>query len=159
MITQARLKEVLNYDPETGEFVWAKTRLGRAVAGKRTGYRCKGSIDIRVDGKLHRAHRLAWLYVHGELPELDIDHINGDPFDNRIVNLRHVTHEVNMQNMRRPQGNNKLGLQGVSAWGKRFKVRLRIAGMQVKIGAFDTPEEAHAAYLDAKRQFHEGCTI
>jgi hypothetical protein len=148
MLSAARLRELLHYDPTTGVFT-------RRSNGRGAGYRAKTSVEIRVDHQLHRAHRLAWLYMTGAWPQNHIDHIDGDQFNNRFANLRDVTRTVNMQNRRRAQSNNRLGLQGVSAWGSRFKARLDGS----KLGAFDTPEEAHAAYLDAKRRKHEGCTL
>jgi hypothetical protein len=132
MLSAARLRELLHYDPTTGVFT-------RRSNGRGAGYRAKTSVEIRVDHQLHRAHRLAWLYMTGAWPQNHIDHIDGDQFNNRFAN----------------QSNNRLGLQGVSAWGSRFKARLDGS----KLGAFDTPEEAHAAYLDAKRRKHEGCTL
>src|SRR3990167_3120706 len=108
MISQQRLKELLSYNPNTGEF----TRLvatgihgcnkAGVVVGCLSDHPTQGYILIRVnnDGILYRAHRLAWLYVYGFWPPADIDHINGNRSDNRIVNLRSVTRSQNLQNMR-----------------------------------------------------------
>jgi len=78
MITQAGLKELLNYNPETGDFAWVKSKK---PAGGISSY---GYRRIIIDGKEHKAHRLAWLYTHGVFPEDQIDHINGVRHDNRI---------------------------------------------------------------------------
>src|SRR5579862_7745832 len=87
-ITPERLKEVLDYDPATGEFRW-KTRLGgKAVAGRVAGYLDRGYISIRIDRRIYMAHRLAWLWVYGVWPEGWLDHINRKKNDNRIDNLR-----------------------------------------------------------------------
>jgi hypothetical protein len=98
-LTQARLKQLLDYDPETGVFTWRVNRGGAAKAGTRAGcptpfyYRV-----IRIGGRSRREHSLAWLYVHGHWPADELDHINRVRDDNRIANLREVTHAENMQN-------------------------------------------------------------
>ena len=91
MLTQARLKKLLSYNTDTGEFRWRVTRRGAARAGSVAGcVRHDGYVRIAIDGKRYLAHRLAWLYVHGELvPELD--HANGVRSDNRLDNLRPAT--------------------------------------------------------------------
>jgi hypothetical protein len=160
MLTEHRLKEVLNYDPESGLFTWKAIPSRRRPNGSVAGAKGKnGCIDIRLDGHLFRAHRLAWLYMTGSFPAEEIDHIDGNPKNNRFLNLRRVSHAVNMQNIRKAQRNSATGLLGASPWGKRFKARIAIDGTQIKIGVFDTPQEAHAAYLEAKRRLHPGCTI
>ena len=112
MLTQKRLKEVLKYDPETGDFtrvVGVKGQGGNPIAGSYTrGYR-----EISVDRERVKSHRLAWLYVYGYLPENDIDHINGEKDDNRIDNLREVSRRCNLQNCRTSK-NNTSGFNGVS---------------------------------------------
>ena len=116
---QARLTELLNYDPETGVFTW-KVNRGKAVAGSAAGSvrqhkLCEHykTIDIGVDGKLYRAHRLAWLYVHGTLPADEIDHRDGDGTNNSIGNLRLATHKQNGENTKRRK-DNMSGRRGVS---------------------------------------------
>ena len=160
MLSQERLKKILNYDPETGAFEW-KTRTANCihvgdVAGSNDKY---GYWQIQVDGKCCFAHRLAWLYVYGVWPENHIDHIDGVKNNNRIVNLRDVTCLVNSQNQRSAQCINTSGFLGVSAVGKVFRARIRIDGKLKCLGTHKTPESAHEAYLVAKRELHLGCTI
>lgn len=109
------------------------------------------------------AHRLAWVHVHGSWPAGDIDHINGDKLDNRIANLRDVTRSVNKENMRSARGDNKVGLLGVHVRRQNttrpYVASIRVSGKLIHLGAHNTPEAAHAAYLEAKRRLHSGCTI
>ena len=88
-----------------------------------------------------------------------IDHINGNPSDNRISNLRLCDRNINLQNQRKAQKHNKLGVLGVSKYGNSYRAQIHV-GTKVKyIGSFKTPEEAHVAYLECKRELHPGCTI
>lgn len=157
-LTAERLRELLNYDPDTGVFTWRVVK-NSAKPGDKTGYvRGFGYRMMKLDGIAYLAHRLAWLHVHGVWPEI-IDHINGDPADNRLCNLRDVSHQVNMQNKRKPCGGTASGLLGVHANFGAWVARIGHNGRAIHIGRFKTKEEAHIAYLEAKRRLHEGCTI
>lgn len=160
MITQKRLRELLSYDPDTGVFQWLFSRgtaRAGAVAGSADSY---GYLQTKIDRRCYLNHRLAWLYVHGEWPTRQIDHINGKRTDNRLANLRIVSASVNQQNHRVARVDNKCGLLGVSSSGKRWQARIsHPGGKDAYLGLFDTPELAHAAYLEAKRRLHPGCTI
>jgi hypothetical protein len=156
-LTPARLRELLTYDPASGLFRRAQVVKGsRWMVGEVAGYESRnGYVVIQIDGKNYAAHRLAWLYVHGAWPPCDIDHRNGVRSDNRIDNLRLATRSQNNQNQRAAKSNNHLGLLGVSTTKEgRFKARIQVEGTQVRLGIFDTPEEAHAAYLAAKARMH-----
>lgn len=160
-VSSARLRELLDYDPQTGLFtrrVWrgGTSRPGSVAGGShgKTGYR-----QISVDGRLYFAHRLAWFYVHGVWPNGQIDHINGTRSDNRIDNLRDVQSRINTENQRRPRRDNSLGLLGVHKFRKSFIAQLQAKGRMIYLGSFKTAEEASAAYLAAKRALHEGCTL
>jgi len=112
-ITKDRLCEALSYDQETGMFRWVSCSARNVKNGDAAGtIDSKGYRTIRVDYVVHKAHRLAWLYVYGELPSGVIDHINGDRGDNRIANLRDATHAINCQNVRKANKNNTSGLLG-----------------------------------------------
>lgn len=154
MLTAERLRELLSYDAATGLFTWRAVRK-RCTPGKPAGCvaRGPGYRVIRVDGVLYGAHRLAWLYVYGVLPENHIDHINGDPTDNRVHNLREATSGENQQNLRKAKGARDLPL-GVSPHKGRWSARITLNRKQWHIGVFDSPEEAHRAYLRAKRSAH-----
>lgn len=160
-LSQSRLLEVLIYDADTGEFRWRASRRGvkaGAVAGCADvdGYR-----RIRVDWRIYRAHRLAWLYTRGCWPPAGIDHINGIRDDNRLSNLREATAAENGQNQRKAQRNNQCGLLGVTFDKGRgqWKAQIQIAGRGRHIGYFDAAEEAHTAYLAAKAALHPFNTI
>lgn len=157
--TQERLKELLRYDRETGIFTWLKSNNNYVKPGDVAGWPRKGYTDICVDGVGYRAHCLAWLYMTGAWPAVEVDHKNGIKSDNRWNNLRETTHAVNMQNLRAPSKRNTTGFLGVSRWKEKFKADIRVNGRTKYLGLFETPELAHAAYLLAKRKHHEGCTI
>jgi len=162
-ITADRLRELLHYDPETGVFTWI-VRTNNSVNVGTTAGRCatgNGYRYIGINGEKYLASRLAWFYTHGRWPDLYIDHLDGEPLNNRIANLRNVSHKINQQNRRRPNKSNKTGFLGVSTeWRTgRYVSSVCVDGKTIHLGAFDTPEEAHSAYLIAKRKMHAGCTI
>jgi hypothetical protein len=158
-MTIEAMKRVLHYDTETGEFWWtsaAPTKVANkpANAKDRLGYVC-----LKVNGKMHKAHRLAWAFVYGEFPEQHIDHINGNPSDNRLCNLRLADRSLNMQNQRRARSDSSTGLLGVSKNGSGWRAEIRVDGKKINLGTHKTPELAHLAYVNAKRKHHEGCTL
>jgi len=162
MLTQERLKEVLHYNEGTGLFTWLISNSNRVKIGSKAGSKmANGYMEIQIFSNRFTLHRLAWLYVHGEMPENHIDHINGIRDDNRICNLRAVSRELNMQNMREPTIRNALGLLGVHFDKSRnkFIAQIMYNGKHKHLGRFNTKEEAHQAYLTAKREFHSTCTI
>lgn len=157
-ITQADLKENLNYDPKAGVFTWKKTGKGRRVNGTAGHRRKKGYMQIWIYGKLYYTHRLAWLYVYGEWPKHRIDHINGNTQDNRIQNLRDVPQAVNAKNARK-WGHNTSGYTGID-WDKksgRWRARIAIGqGEQKHLGYFKNIQDAIAARKQAEE--HHGYT-
>lgn len=160
-LTAERLRAFVSYDPLTGEFTRLVNTAPMGRMGQAAGSLAKphNRIELRVDGKLYKAHRLAWLYMTGEWPRHDIDHVDGDSTNNRWANLRDVDARTNGQNRRRPQKNNKLGLLGVCQVGDQFLAQIRDADANRNLGLFESAEQAHQAYLAAKRALHDGCTI
>ncbi len=160
MLTQERLKELFDYDPDTGLLTRRININYRAKIGDIiTCLDHHGYIQLNIDGKVVKGHRIIWLYVYGELPD-SVDHINGIRNDNRICNLRSVSHETNQQNMRTKKINNKTGFLGVNQHHSgSYEASLSVNGKKKHIGNYSTPEEAHQAYLEAKRIYHDGCTI
>lgn len=162
-LTAARLREVLKYDPVTGLFVNLVTRSNSSKAGQVIGAldNSTGYLKLGLDGKTYNLHRLAWLHVHGEWPEGQIDHINGIRSDNRFCNLRDVPQRMNLQNRRSATSGSKSGLLGVYWHGhsRLWHAVIGASGKTHSLGYFKDKHEAHAAYLAAKRRLHEGCTI
>jgi hypothetical protein len=162
VITQQKLKEILEYDAELGIFRWKVRRGGRAAAGDIAGTLNRyGYLDIQIDNKKYKSHRLAWLFVYGVMPHEMIDHINAVKTDNRLKNLRLATNSQNQQNQRNPQINNTSGYLGVSFHKSNncFVAHIKIDGKSKHLGCFNTAELAYEAYLLAKRQAHGFCTI
>lgn len=161
-LTAQRLRELLHYDPETGVFTWRVFRGRTAKPGTVAGSNSHGYTIIMIDGRGHGAHRLAWLYVHGVWPAGQIDHTHGNTADNRVSQLRDVTRSVNKQNIRKARIDNKSsGLLG-AYWhniSNKWMSHISFGGKKRHLGMFATAQEAHEAYIAAKRQFHEGCTI
>lgn len=157
------LRSLLDYKSETGELVW-KRRRGRGcrgdLVGKRAGsWHKDGYLHVSVLNSKYLAHRLVWLHVTGVWPSGEIDHINGIRSDNRIENIRDVSKGVNQQNQRSGKGAQKaLGVDFYKAAGK-FRARIKANGKTLSLGHFDTKDEAANAYIKAKRELHEGCTL
>lgn len=156
LITQDRLKSLLTYDPDTGEFRWRIKRSNRAPKGSVAGCADKhGYIVIRLDGTLYKAHRLAWLYCYGVLPSKNIDHINQNPGDNRITNLREADQHENNQN-RRVQRSSRSGVTGIS-WNTahgRWQARIHVRGQCISLGMHETKEAAILARANAERRYY-----
>lgn len=160
MLTAQRLRELLSYNQETGLF----TRLissKRWKAGQIAGsiHSRHGYAIIRIDGKDLLQHRAAWLYVTGEEPSGDIDHIDGNKLNNTFKNLRVVSETVNSQNQRRAHTGSRSGILGVYPKGNRWMATICVDKIPKYLGTFATREEASAAYISAKRACHPGCTI
>jgi len=122
------VKELLDYDRETGNFYWKpRPTINQRYVGKRAGTNKDGYVNIQINGKFVRAHRLVWLIEHGEWPDGDTDHINRNRADNRIENLRDATRSQNMRNARLPS-TNKSGIAGVcwAKWAYMWEVYIRI---------------------------------
>lgn len=163
-LTAECVRRILDYDPETGVFRWRhrpdarrewNTRYAGKVAGTAKPGRLTSYIRLNVGGRLYYAHRVAWLIVHGEWPEDQIDHVNGDGADNRIANLRPASNAENLRNRGKTRGN-EAGAKGVcwDAWARRWKASITVDGEHRHLGRFDTPEEAHAAYARAAQEHH-----
>jgi len=161
-ITAEFVREYISYDPETGVLLRVKdTPCYRAKKGSECGRFCRGYLRTMLDGREYMNHRLAWLLSHGEWLDGQIDHIDGNKINNRLANLRVVTNAINQQNLRSPKSSNKSGYLGVSfnKQKQRWVSAINTPGKRVYIGLFSTPELAHAAYLQKKRELHVGCTI
>lgn len=148
------VRDWLVYNAQTGVFVWRKeSRQGRPLIGKIAGsfHGKRGYSLIKLRGfRLIGAHRLAWIYVYGSIPEgLEIDHIDGNPSNNAIANLRLATSRQQKRN-KRVQSNNRRGLKGAYYHachkGKKWRSQIGLGNRMVFLGYFHTAEEAHAAY-------------
>lgn len=153
MITREYLKSQLHYNQETGVFTWAISKGGRMKPGSVAGHVDKtGYRYIVIDGKKYRAHRLAFLYMTGPMPDR-CDHINRNPSDNRFVNLRPATHHQNMANTNLRRDNTS-GYKGVS-WCKvtsKWSVQINIHGKRTRIGFFGCKHHAFCEYVLASRK-------
>jgi hypothetical protein len=150
-LTAERLRKLLYYCPDTGRFYW-KVHRGSALPQTEAG-NCgnDGYRRIVIDGRSHRAHRLAWLYVYGEHPIGVIDHDNQNPSDNRIANLRDGPPAVNAEN-RRKRGQS--GFLGVRRCGSKWVARIGVNGESLHLGTYDSPKKAAARYERAARLLH-----
>ncbi len=166
MLDHSYLLSVLSYSRRTGQFKWRvsrKSRGGMKEPGDIAGYvGSRGYVRLVLDGVEYPAHRLAWFYVNGSWPDADIDHRNGNRSDNRWCNLRLARGSFNQENRRVASASCKSGLLG--AWpasdrSKGWRSAIKVGSRVKFLGYFDTAEAAHAAYVKAKRELHQGCTI
>lgn len=162
----------LDYDPESGALTWRhrpiedfpNEQTQRAWNGKNAGKAAGtvsryGYITINFRGSRYRAHRLVWLMSYRTWPVGEIDHINGNGGDNRLANLRDVSHAANAQNRRTARSDSSTGVPGVFREGKRWRARIWVEGKPRNLGTYECPELARHAYIEAKRQLHPGCTF
>lgn len=159
-ITQEELKLLVTYDPETGLF----TRITKAGGPKKSGgvigtKESQGYLCAMLNGKTYKLHRLAWVFVYGSIPDLQVDHINGVRTDNRISNLRLATNGENQQNRSKPKGKNKYIGVTYAARINRYVAEIMINGQRIRVGTFISAEEAYAAYLAKKQEVHPFQTI
>ena len=158
MITQQRLKDLFDYSD--GQLIRKISRGAgknpqRWKEGTALGHKIKNGYCLAsVDYKIYKLHRLIWLWHFGRFPKGHLDHIDCNPGNNKIENLREANTSQNMQNQQKPRKNNKCGFQGVCKNGTRFRAALWLDGKRIHIGYFDTPEQAHKAYVEAKRKYH-----
>jgi hypothetical protein len=145
MAPTTRLREVLSYDPETGNLTRLAGKGPRAI----TGTNARGYIQLQVDGQFYYGHRLAWWFVHDEWPK-QLDHINGDPSDNRIANLRLASPAQNAANMRRK----RVGLKGAFRKRQKWISQIMANGKLHRLGVFKDEQSAHAAYCEAAERLH-----
>ena len=152
ILNQAKLKELLDYNPDTGVFTrrMANNRTKPAGVLNHDGY-----VIFYIGNRRYLAHRLAWLYVNGEMPVLEIDHINRDKADNRIANLRQVTRSEQCQN-KDIQSNNTSGVIGVS-WHKtkqKWGAHIKLMNVQRHLGFYPDKESAIFARKQAEQMHH-----
>lgn len=159
MMTVERAREIFDYNPETGWLTWRKFKGMLVMPGQRAGsvdahgYRV---VNPKFEGKVtcNKEHRVIWLWMTGEWPKGQIDHINGVRDDNRWANLRVVTNLQNAQN--RTKVVTKTGLIGVSLRKStgRYEAHIKVDGKKMHLGYFDTPEQARTIHLKAKSLYH-----
>jgi hypothetical protein len=161
MLTQEKLKSLLHYDPDTGIFTRLTSSGGNTIDSITGNFDKDGYLKTTIQGKTYRTHRLAWLYIYGEFPPKEIDHINCGRNDNRLLNLRLSTRSENTYNTR-IFSNNTSGYKCVS-WNKKAKkwrAYCNVNGKQNHLGLFETAEQAYIAYQNFARINHgEFCNI
>jgi hypothetical protein len=156
MLTQEILKANLVYEPDTGHFRWLAKSGSPIKEGTIAGSIKDGYIRIKIQGKNYYAQRLVWLYMYNENPVMDIDHINGKYWDNRLINLRLASRSENNYNAAL-RLDNKSGVKGVS-WSKsmkRWKADITINKVRTIIGYYHDLEEAETAINKARDKAHK----
>lgn len=154
-ITHKRLLEVLHYDPLTGVFVWKEALARKIKIGDVAGTKANKYCCIAIDTRMYYAHRLAWFYVHKRWPKTRLDHKNEDKLDNSIANLRLSDAAKNGWNRKAANKNSKSGIIGAHPHQGKFISKICVRRTTHYLGVFDTVEQAHAAYLEAKRKYHK----
>lgn len=161
------LRKLLKYDPETGRLFWRKrppelfespaqaSRWNGKNAGRRAFTACNGRcLHGSIFAAHYKAHRVIWKMVHDEEPDV-VDHINGDPLDNRLENLRNTSHSENMTNARRPSDNTS-GHVGVNSSKGMWQATITRHKRTHFLGRFTSIEEAVRARkaAEASLGFH-----
>ena len=156
MLTQAELKELIFYNPDTGVFTLTKfrRRTTRKIGDQLGSLTKAGYLETCINQKNYYLHRLAFLYMTGEMPNGVVDHKNRNKADNKWDNLSCGTQQDNMENDILPRKHGKLGYRGVHRYKDKFRAKIFHKGKQIHLGTFATVEEAANAYLKAKPAIH-----
>ncbi|PND34552.1 hypothetical protein C1I89_10235 [Achromobacter pulmonis] len=155
MVELHTITPFLSYSPDTGLFRWLKSPNRRIAVGCVAGRTNKhGYVEIGIHKRILSAHRLAWLLSHGEWPDGDIDHVNGDRQDNRLSNLRVVSRRENVHNIHGAMVTNRLGVLGVVQVGSRYRASIRHEGRTVSLGNYSKIEDAQKVYAAVKSALH-----
>lgn len=155
MLTQARLKEAVRYDPQSGLFFWRISAGNRADGSLAGDLMQNGYVFIQIDGERYLGHVLAWLYMTGEWPTKQIDHRDAHRSNNAFTNLRLATRAQQAHNARKRKDNTS-GFKGVSlhkATGKWY-ARIMVEGKALSLGLFDCAPAAHFARILAAEKCH-----
>ena len=155
-VTFEQACRLFRYDPQTGKLFWRVKAAHCVHVGDESGsvHKASGYRQIKINNISYKAHRIIWLIVYGSFPDFEIDHINGIRNDNRLINLRSVTHAMNCRN-RGMQSNNSSGIMGVS-WCKRsnqWLARIYINGASKHLGYFDDMESAALSRKNAEKLY------
>jgi HNH endonuclease/AP2 domain len=173
ILDQKILRLLIDYDPTNGTFVWRNRHISFFKDQKQTAsHNCAiwnsrfagkpagcvdslGYLTIRINDVLYGAHRLAWVYMTGDWPPDEIDHIDCDRANNRWKNIRLAAHAENGRNLRKKK-TNKSGFKGVHLHKQtgKWRARIQIDGRSIHLGLFNDPESAHEAYLDGAQKYH-----
>lgn len=151
----ASVRQLFRYEPTTGNFLRLVDVRGGQKAGTVAGsLGGEGYVYIGVRGKKYRAHRLAFLVTHGRWPVADLDHVNGNRADNRLVNLREADRSQNLWNMR-IRADNRSGIKGVcfDSQARKWRADIKVRGKRVHLGLFSSKEDAGASYAKASQEF------
>lgn len=155
MITQERLKERLDYNPDTGIFNWKVPIRGIVFGSEAGSLNDQGYLIISVDGRRYRAQRLAWLYMYGNHPIGIIDHIDRNRLNNSIHNLRDIPKSENQKNLSKHK-NNSSGYNGVRWYNalNEWHVQIQVDKKKIHIGYFENLEEAINARKKADKLYN-----
>lgn len=155
IINRNYVKKFLHYDPDTGHFTWLKDRGRGVYAGDRAGSAGPhGYRQIKFFGVAYREHRLVWLYMTGNWPKDQIDHINRVRDDNRWCNLRDVSNTENQRNSYHKIG--KSGIRGVRQVKDKFVASARLGDDLVYLGIFRHQHDAIYAIAHASKTYDDG---
>ena len=147
-VTYAEVRDTFDYDPENGTLTHRK--YGRVVGFKQK----RGCTCVSIRGGIYKIHRVVWLWMTGVKPDRHIDHINGDPHDNRWSNLRLATNKENVRNAKgRSAASGMKGVHKNGPYTRRFRGCIMVDGRRIHLGYYDTPEEAHEAYWTAAQKY------
>ena len=155
--SQEELRRMFDYYPETGQLVWKRredrdSQWNGRMAGKEVGSPGKGHLRTQIDRQRYQVHRIIWKLAYGSIPnDMQIDHINGDGYDNRLCNLRLVTNRQNQLNRSADRGRK---YKGVYKQGKGFKAEITHEGERLYIGFFRSEEKAAMEYDKKARELH-----
>lgn len=161
-MTLDELRSNFVYEPDTGRLTRKVAVHYKAPAGADAGsVNSDGYLQVTHKGVKYKVHRLVWLMQKGHWPAKDVDHMNGRRADNRWSNLREATRQENSQNTQSARRNSKTGVLGVSYLPRlnKYAARIYVEKKLRRLGCFTTAEDAHMAYVQAKRKLHKGNTL